>query len=54
MFPLGVYVKPSKPCKKIHIKIIENRYDTEYKNMYPKQTKNRRKKINKTNKTKKR
>ena len=50
MFPIGIYVKPAKPCKKIHIKIIEHNYDKEYKNIYHKQTKNRRKKNNKTKK----
>ena len=50
MFPLGLMVKPSKPSKKTHIRLI-NQYDAEFKSKYPKQSKRRSIKT-KPNKTK--
>jgi len=53
MFPIGIYVKPTKPCKKIHIRLIENKYHSEYKKLNPRISKRKyKKKINKTKKKK--
>lgn len=49
MFPIGLVVKPCKPSKKTHIKLI-NPLALEFKKKYPKQTKTKVKKINKTKK----
>jgi hypothetical protein len=50
MFPIGLVVKPSKPSKKTHIKLI-NQLPIEFKHKYPKQSKTKVKKINKTKKS---
>ena len=48
MFPIGLVVKPSKPSKKTHIKLI-NQLADEFKSKYPKKSKS--KSINKTKKS---
>ena len=44
MFPIGIYVKPTKPSKQLHIKLIE-KFNIEFKNVKPK---NKTKKLVKT------
>lgn len=43
MFPLGLFVKPIKPAKQIHIKLIE-KFNQEFKIKNPKKNKNKTKK----------
>lgn len=50
MFPIGLIVKPSKPCKKINIKLI-NQNAIEFKKKYPKQSRSKHIKKNKTKKS---
>ena len=44
MIPIGVYVKPSKPCKKMHIKVIEMN-TKEFKLFKPRVSKKKKMKI---------
>ena len=44
MIPNGVYVKPSKPCKKMHIKVIEMNAK-EFKLLNPRVSKKKQLKI---------
>jgi hypothetical protein len=53
MFPMGLVVQPKKNPKKMPIKLIANQYEVEFKSKYPKQKHQTRRKITRTNKTKK-
>ena len=50
MLPIGLVVKHNKPSKKTNIKLI-NQLAIEFKLKYPKQTKSKVKKLNKTKKS---
>jgi hypothetical protein len=50
MFPMGLVIQPCKPSKKMHIKLI-NPLPQEYKTKYPKQSRSKGIKKNKTKKS---
>jgi hypothetical protein len=50
MFPMGLVIQPCKPSKKMHIKLI-NPLSQEYKTKYPKQSRSKGIKKNKTKKS---
>jgi len=50
---MGLIVQPKQAPKKMPIKLIPNQYEIEFKAKYPKQKQQSRRKITRTNKTKK-